>query len=83
MWNVVVIAFQFRSVAQSCPTLGDPLNRRRPGLLRITSSRSLLELVSIDWLMPSNRLIVCRPPSPALKLSQDRVAQAREPSVPS
>ena len=29
--------------------------------LSITNSRSLLKLVSIEWVMPSNNLILCRP----------------------
>ena len=32
-----------------------------PGLLSITSSRSLLKLMSIESVMPSNHLIVCHP----------------------
>ena len=29
--------------------------------LSITNSRSLLKLMSIEWVMPSNHLILCRP----------------------
>ena len=32
-----------------------------PGLLTITNSRSLLKLMSIESVMPSNHLILCRP----------------------
>ena len=45
------------SVAKSYPTLGNP-----QASLSITVSRSLLKLMSIEWVMPSNHLILCRPP---------------------
>ena len=48
----------FSSVAQSCPTLCDPST---PGLLSITNSQSLLKLMSIELVMPSNNLTLCRP----------------------
>ena len=52
------ISEHFSSVAQSCPTLGDPM----PGLpLSITNFQSLLKLMSIESVMPSNHLILCRP----------------------
>ena len=52
---------QFSSVAQSCPTLRNPMNRSTPGLLSITNSRSSLRLMSIESVMPSSYLILCRP----------------------
>ena len=52
---------QFSSVAQSCPTLCDPLNRSSPGLLSITNSWSSLRLTSIESVMPSSHLILCHP----------------------
>ena len=52
---------QFSPVAQSCPTLCDPMNWSTPGLLSITNSRSSLKLKSIESVMPSSRLILCRP----------------------
>ena len=52
---------QFISVAQSCTTLCDPMNRSTPGLLSITISRSIFRLVSIESVMPSSHLILCRP----------------------
>ena len=52
---------QFSSVAQSCPTLCDPMNRSMPGPLSITNSRSSPKLMSIESVMPSNHLIPCRP----------------------
>ena len=48
------------SVAESCPTLFDPMNCSPPGF-PVTISRSLLKLMSIESMMPSNHLILCRP----------------------
>ena len=50
---------QFSSVAQSCPTLCDPMNHSTPGSLSITNSRSSLKLMSIELVMPSSHLILC------------------------
>ena len=56
------IMFQFSSVAQSCPTLCDPMNCSTPAPLSITNSRSPPKLMSITQsVMPSNHLILCRP----------------------
>ena len=52
---------QLSSVAQSCPTLCDPCTAARQASLSITNSRSLLKLMSIELVMPSNHLILCRP----------------------
>ena len=53
---------QFSSVAQSCPTLCDPMNRSaRQASLSITNSQSLLKLMSVESVMPSSHLILCRP----------------------
>ena len=52
---------QFSSVAQSCPTLCDPMNCSTPGLMSITNSRSSLKLTSSKSVMPSSHLILCRP----------------------
>ena len=49
------------SVAQSCPTLCDPMDCSTPGSLSFTISRSLLKLTSIKLMMPSNHLILCHP----------------------
>ena len=51
---------KFSSVAQSCPTLCNPMNRNTPSL-SITNSRSLPKLMSIESVMPSSHLILCRP----------------------
>ena len=54
--------FQFRSVAQSCPTLCNPMNRRTPGLLVHHQLRDSTQThMSIELVMPSNHLILCRP----------------------
>ena len=50
---------QFSSVAQSCPTLCDPMNRSTQASLSITSSQSSLKLMSIELVMPSSHLILC------------------------
>ena len=42
------------------PTLCDPIAARQ-AFLSITNSRSLLELMSIESVMPSNHLILCCP----------------------
>ena len=50
---------QFSSVTWSCPTLWDSADRQAS--LSITNSWSLLKLMSIDSVMPSNHLILCCP----------------------
>ena len=52
---------QFSSVTQSCPTLCDPMDSALQASLSITNSQSLLKLISIASVMPSNHLILCRP----------------------
>ena len=52
---------QFTSVAQSCPTLCDPMNRSMPGLPVHHQLRSSIRLTSIESVMPSSRLILGRP----------------------
>ena len=52
---------QFSSVAQSCPTLCDPMDHSTPVLPSISNSQSLLKLMSIELVMPSNHLIFCCP----------------------
>ena len=48
------------SVAQSCPTLCDPMDCSTPGL-PVHHSQTLLKFMSIESVMPSNHLILCRP----------------------
>ena len=52
---------QFSSVVQLCLTLWDPMDCSTPASLPITNSLSLLKLMSIESVMPSNHLILCRP----------------------
>ena len=51
----------FSSVAQLCPTLCDPTDYSTQASLSITSSWSLLKLMSIESVMPSNHLFLCHP----------------------
>ena len=44
-----------------CPTLCDPMDCSSPASLSITNSQSLLKLMSIESVMPSNHLILCYP----------------------
>ena len=46
---------------QLCPTLCDPWTAACQASLSITNSRSLLKLMSIESVMPSNHLILYRP----------------------
>ena len=50
---------KFSSVAQSCPTLCNPMDYSMPGLP--VHHWSLLKLVPIESVMPSNHLILCHP----------------------
>ena len=52
---------QFSLVAQSCPTLCDPMNCSTQGLPVHLNSRSFPKLMSIESAMPSNHLILCHP----------------------
>ena len=47
------------SVAKSCLTLCDPMECSTQASLVFTISWSLLKLMSIEWMMPSNHLILC------------------------
>ena len=52
---------QFSSVTQSCLTICDPMDCNMQASLSITNSRTLLKLMSIESVMPSNHLILCCP----------------------
>ena len=56
-----VTGVQFSSVAQSCPTLCDPMKHSTPGLPDHHQVWSLLRLMSIESVMLSNHLILWRP----------------------
>ena len=49
------------SVTQSCPTICRPWTATCQAFLSITNSQSLLKLISIESVMPSNHLILCHP----------------------
>ena len=55
------VLIQFSSVTQLCLTLCDPRTTACQGSLSITNSQSLLKRMSIESVMPSNYLILCRP----------------------
>ena len=52
---------QFNSVAQSCPTLCDPVDCSMLGFPVHHQLLELVKLMSIESVMPSNHLILCRP----------------------
>ena len=66
------VLVQFSSVAQSCPNPCDPMECSMPGFPVHHQSQSLLILMSIELVMPSNHLILCRsllfPPSVFLSI---------------
>ena len=64
---------QFSSVVQSCPTLCNPMDCSMPGFLVHHQSRSLLKLMSIESVIPSNHLILCCPLLPPSIFSNIRV----------
>ena len=55
------IDIQFSSIAQSCLALCDPWTAAHQASLFITSSRSSIRITSIESVMPSSHLILCRP----------------------
>ena len=52
---------QFISVAQFCPTLCNPMNRSTPGLPVHLQLPEFTQTPSIESVMPSSHLILCRP----------------------
>ena len=57
IWHSV----QFKSVTQSCPTLCDSMNCSMPGFPVHHQLPEIAQLMSIESVMPSNHLILCRP----------------------
>ena len=53
-------SFQFSSVAQSCPTHTNPMNCSTPGLPVHHQLPESTQTMSIESVMPSNHLILCR-----------------------
>ena len=57
--SVPLASVQFSSVAQSCPTLCDPMNHSMPGLPVHHQLLESTQHMSIESVMPSNHLILC------------------------
>ena len=81
----VTIGVVRSSVAQSCSTLCDPMDCSTLASLSITNSQSLLKLMSIELVMPSNHVILCHlllPPAnfPSIRVfSNESVLHIRWP----
>ena len=58
---IFVLNFSCCSIAQSCPTVCDPMDCSTPGSLSFIISQSLLKLMSVESVMPSNHFIFYRP----------------------
>ena len=56
-----ISSVQFSSITQSCPTLCDPMNRSTPGLPVNHQLPEFTQFTSIEAVMPSSHLILCRP----------------------
>ena len=59
-WEMCQLS-QFSSVAQSCLILCNPMDDSIPGLPVHPNSQTLLKLISIESVMPSNHLILSHP----------------------
>ena len=59
IWQISSV--QSSSVTQSVWLLATPWTAARQASLSITNSQSLLKLMSVESVMPSNHLILCRP----------------------
>ena len=59
--NVFPEIIQVSSVAQTCPTLETPQTAACQASLSITNSQNLLKFMSIESVMLSNHLVLCRP----------------------
>ena len=60
-FSVGLSSGQFSSVAQSCPTLCNPMNCSMPGLPVHHQLPEFTQTHVIESVMPSNHLILCRP----------------------
>ena len=61
IWSVSGGSVQFSSVAHSCPTLCYPMNHSTPGLPVHHQLPEYTQTHSIELVMPSSDLILCRP----------------------
>ena len=59
--NTRLSSVQFSSVTQSCPTFATPSIAARQASLYSTNTQSSLRFMSIESVMPSSHLILCRP----------------------
>ena len=59
--HLIQVSVQFSSVAQSCLTLCDPMNRSVPGLPVHHQLREFTQTHVHESVMPSNHLILCHP----------------------
>ena len=59
--NKTATTFSSVHLINCVPTLCDPMDCSTQAFLSITNSGSLLKLMSIESVMPSNHLILCRP----------------------
>ena len=59
-------ATQFSSVTHSCPNSVTPWTAAHQASLSITNPQSLLKLMSIKSVMPSNHLLLCHPLLPSI-----------------
>ena len=57
--RIVNVKGSVQLITQLCPTLCAPMACSLPGFLSITNSWSLLKLMSIESVMPSNHLVLC------------------------
>ena len=77
----------FIVVVQLCPTLWTPLTAARQASLSLTISWSLLKLMPIESVMPSNHLILCCPlfllPSIFLRIMVFSTTTCSVPTLPS
>ena len=60
-FSIYLESIQFSSIAQSCPTLCDPMDCSTPVFPVHHQPQSLFKLMSMDSVMPSNHLILCCP----------------------
>ena len=60
---LILYNIQFRSVQSLCHVqlFETPWTAAHQASLSITNSQTLLKLMSIEWVMPSNHLILCHP----------------------
>ena len=62
VWDTVIVAVQLQSRVQLCDSMGCSM----PTSLSFTISRSLLKLMSIESVIPSNHLSLCFPLLPSI-----------------